>query len=511
MGRRGPRRESGWSDLEALDPATGEAVRADDPGPAPRPLDSDGRLRRRRRLQRSTAALTVLALVCGGVAGHRAWSILSVRAIDRTWAEAMALDRARKAADASVLELSRSLGDGNDESRRASLERIGEEVTAGLLRHEDRLRRRWILDDRIDAVRDDMLEALQFRRFQLSPNRAILGDRPLVRVEEDLEAQLHRFGLERSTAPLPPVRSARSVIAGLRRFTSEPTGTVLVAVSGTRLLTIDVDASTIRTRALPAVPQRLFGAHDLAVVQTEDGFVTGYPLDPGAPPVWTVPGSTAVPGGRGADATGVVAWVQTGEGVVAIGDDGRPRPPVPLASDLELLAQTDFGLLVRDVRGALHLHDPTTGRRQRTLPVTGRFAGASNEHVAVQRPGRPVLAILQLSSDGAGEVALPRTDAASLVARPGSPGEFAFAAGPLAGNVASVLLIDTRGWQLTGFDGPRATVEPGSLTWSRDGVHLFWATPDGRIAHRGMEHLLVLRAPLADVTQVAAFPAPPRR
>jgi hypothetical protein len=144
----------------------------------------------------------------------------------------------------------------------------------------------------------------------------------------------------------------------------------------------------------------------------------------------------------------------------------------------------------------------------RSLPLGGRFVGASSRFVAVQRPGRPVLAVLLLADGRVQEVPLPRTDAGQVVASPTPELVLAFAAGPLAGNVASMLTVRAEGsWALRGLDGPRATVEPGTVAWSPDGTWLFWTTPEGRIAVGNQEAQALLRADLEGVEQLVTFPA----
>ena len=513
---RGRRHEgaAATADLEVLDPVTGEAF---DPGgrasasPSAAAGAAGGVVRsaRSRRLRAAAWTLWALAFASGATAGWYAFNLSSVRAIDRSWAAAMALDRARKAADATVFELDRSSLQGTrgvDPAERAALGRIGEEVTAGLLAIEDDLRDRWIIDDRLDAVRDDMLDALRFRRFQLAPSRRVLGDTPLVRVEADLDVQLERFRLSASTARPPELQSLAGVLAELREFADVDTGTVLVAHDGRRLLTVDVDGDRITPRALPADAVDLVATPRYAVVQTVDGFVTAYPPEVALPPAWTLEGTGVVAGRRGST---VDAWVRTPSGAVAVVGD-RPAPAVPLPDGAVLRADTDEGLLLEEA-GRLHLHDPTSGRRVRTLPLTGRFAGASAAFVAVQLPSTTSLAVLRLGGDDVVfETPLPRTDAGQVVQAPDRE-EFVFAAGPLAGNFASVVTLEADGWRLVGMGGPRATVRTGAITWSPDGEWLFWVTPEGRIAYGDAEVQAVLRSPIEGAEQVVAFVASGRR
>ncbi|HVF32658.1 MAG TPA: hypothetical protein VM933_06445 [Acidimicrobiales bacterium] len=499
--RRGRSHAGDGPDLEVLDPTTGEALAPPPAVPARETaVAPSGAGRRRRQTSRLLAAL---AVACALGAGWSGLTISTLRAVERSWAAAVALDEARQNADLAAFSLAHSVGGGerDDEVLRGALDQVGDEVAGRLLVLEDRLRDRWILDRRVDALRDEMVEALRFRRFQLDPSRRDLGETPLRRVEASLARQLRRFRLEPSTERPPALAAAAPAIASLRRYASVETATVLIVAGDRRLVTVDVDASSSSVRLVGAVTE-LLTSFGLAIVRTDDGFVTAYPLPVDGPPVWTIEGDDVVagrPGGVGDGGDGVVAWVRTPSGLVAVGTDHRPRPPVAIADDGDLLADTDGGLLVGDGAGALHLHDPATGLRRRTLPLAGRFAGASPGFVAVWADGdRPALVLLRLADDVATGVPIPRAGGGPVVEAPGG-GSFAFAT---AGT--GVLRVDGTTWSLVGIGGPRAAVGEGGLTWSPDGRFLFWATPDRRLAFGNEDDQDLLRVPIDDAEQVVA-------
>lgn len=514
-------------DLEVLDPLTGEAVPHDRPALAPDER-GDG-VRRRRRL---AVGLTLASVLCAGAALWFGLVISSLRAAEEVWAQAMALDGAREAADQAVRDRLATVGNPEDDAAgRAAIRSIGEETATRLLPFEERLREQRIADDRVSDLRDLMLEALQFRRFQLSAERGLLGDTPLRKVETELDAQLDRFGLERSTPPAARLASVAPALAALDRFADEETGTVLVASSfglgagrDRELYVVDIDASTVTRRTLPEHAPDLLAAGDL-VIASDGSTTTAYPLDVDEPARWSRAGPIGVAGRPG---TGVAMWAWAEAGPVPIGFDGREGPPVPFRqrSDLEgepwqLLADTDSGLLFAGpadgqlagrgpIRTALRLVDHRTGQVVRTIETGGRFAGASPGFVAVQLPGRPVLEIHRLADGTSIELPLPRTDAGRIVQAPGREA-FAFAAGPLAGNIASVLRLEFEGrsWNLLGVGGPRATVRPNTLVWSPSGDHLFWITPNGHLAMARDEdrRAVQLRTPVSAAQQIVAFPA----
>jgi hypothetical protein len=515
-------------DLEVLDPLTGEAVPVDRP-PAATAEDGDHPGRRRRRL---AVGLALASVACAGAALWFGLVVSSLRAAEEVWADAMALDGAREAADQAVRDRLSTVGNPEDDAAgRAAIRSIGEETATRLLPLEERLREQRIADDRISDLRDLMLEALRFRRFQLSAERGLLGDTPLQKVEAQLDAQLGRFGLDRSQPPPATLASVTPALAALGRFADEETGTVLVASSfglgagrDRELLVVDIDASTVTRRTLPEHAPDLLAAGDL-VIASDGGTTTAYPLDVTKPAVWRRDGPLGVGGRPG---TEVAMWAWTEAGLVPVGFDGREGAPVPFRqrSDLEgepweLLADTEAGLLFAGLadnqvagrgvrRTALLLVDHRSGQVVRTIETDGRFAGASPGFLAIQLPGRPTLEIHRLADGTSIELPLPRTDAGRIVQAPGREA-FAFAAGPLAGNIASVLRLEFEGrsWNLIGVGGPRATVRPNTLVWSPSGEHLFWITPDGHLAMARDEdrRAVQLRTPVSAAMQIVAFPA----
>lgn len=507
-------------DLEVLDPVTGEAVPADQPPAAP--SAPRGRGWRRRRL---ALALALASVVCASAAVWFGAVVWSLRTTEHVWAEAMALDRARAQADRAVYEKLDAVGNPDDDpAAREGIRAIGQEAAERLAPLEQRLRGQRIADGRISALRDLMLEALRFRRFQLSADRRLLGDTPLRRVEAELDVQLDRFGLERSTPPLPVLRSVEPSLTALSRFAADPTGTLLVTwTRGARggsdrdLLYIDVDASTITRRQLPRAPQQLLAADDLVLV--DDGrTITAYPLDPDAPAAWSRPRRLAAPDRResvaGRSGSGIALWTWEPEGIVPVdltGSAGVPVPagPVDLGNETRsLLADTEAGLVIGEPDRLLVV-DRESGAVTRSISTEGRFAGATRGFVAIQLPGRPVLEIHRLADGTSTDLPLPRTDAGMIVQAPDDE-TFAFAAGPLAGNIASVLRLELlpRGWGLFGIDGPRATVRPGTVIWSPSGDHVFWVTPEGQlaVAADGAARAAQLRTPIDGAQELLAFP-----
>lgn len=505
-------------DLEVLDPITGEAVPRDQPARV-----DEGPRERGRRRRRLALVLALASVVCAGAAGWFGLTIWSIRSTEQVWAEAMALDGARAEADREVRERLASVGNPeNDAAAREAIRSVGEETARRLLPLEERLRDQRIADDRISDLRDLMLEALRFRRFQLSAERGLLGDTPLQKAEAALDLQLERFGLERSAPPSVELASVAPALAALGNFADEETGTLLVVstfgagtAGGRELLVIDLDASVIRRRVLPAAPQGILAADELVLV-FDGRATTAYPLDVHAAPAWRRDIALGVAGRPG---TGVAMWVWApgdAAGIVPIGLDGEDGPTVAFpqtapgrAERWHLLADTDAGLLVGDPTSArLQVVDRGTGRVVRTIDAAGRFVGASRGFVAKQLPGRPMLELHRLADGSTIEVPLPRTDAGPIV-QERKADAIAFAAGPVAGNIASVLYLRLAGasWELDAVGGPRATVRPGTLVFAPSDEHLFWVTTTGRLGvasdHRGPGQL---RVPVDDVQQLFAVP-----
>ncbi len=300
------------------------------------------------------------------------------------------------------------VGDRNhSDTGRDAIGRIGDEETIGLLRFEERLRRLAVRDERIDAVRDQMLSALEFRRRQLSPDRLVLGDSPLQRAQLALGEQLDRFRLTPVEVAEPEIRATAGALLELRRFADEPLRTHLAGVTADgQLAVIDIDGSTVSRREIPP-PEAVFGGGS-SVLALAGGTLTAFPLDRDAAPAWSRPALQAVSG----RSPGTAAWVVDGPGrATPVTPDGTDAGPgVALAPDAALLADTGAGLVVSDAAG-LRLIDARTGAALRSFGSDARFTGASAGLVAVQRSGRPMLEVHFLATDEVIEVPLPRTDA----------------------------------------------------------------------------------------------------
>lgn len=518
MRRRAARADAG-DDLEVLDPETGEAL--DRPRPSASPATGSPaaapreRTPRQRRLRAISLALALACVASAGGAAWFGWSIWTLRRVEATWRSALALDAARKAADAEVRAAVEGIVTAEDDptSRRA-LQRIGDEVAAGLRADETRLRDLWIPDDRVDSARDLLADALRFRRFQLTADRRQLGDTPLQQAEAALQVQLDRYRIGPSEASAPSLRTLDSALLAVRRFADVPTRTLLVALTdddgadGPELLTIDVDADRIERQDAPADAVALFTSGSYVYVARPNGMDV-FQLHPdGSPPSRFIAGGPVEVVAR-ADGDGVV--LRYGN-VLEVWREGNPEfvTGPGLRADDVLLADTARGLLVQ--RGsAFEVVDPATGAVVETVAEAGRFAGASSSFVAVQPPGRPMLQLHRLADGAITEVQLPRTDAGQVVQSPVKD-EFAFAAGPVAGNIASVLRLSGlgSGWSLVGVGGPRGVVQPSTLAWSVDGELLFWVTPDGHVAMATGNDAQVLRLPVPGVRQLAVA-SPGRR
>lgn len=467
---------------------------------------------RSRRLHRTSALLLALSLVTAAGAAYLGLTVTTFRRLDRAWASAMAVDRARAAGDrevAALVELGPAATGGDRAAARAALGRIGDDAADRLRRIEDGLRGRWIVDDRTDAVRDGMVEALRFRRLQMSPERRVLGDRPLERVERQLVVQRSRFRVAAATAPVPVLTSVRRAVVALRRFVDRPTGTTLVALAtGRRLVTIDVDASRVQERLLDVEPATLLAANDVVIV-VGGGAVTAIAPDRDGRSRWTVPGVEAVVALGGFDP---VVWVRDAAGTVrAVGRYGALGAEVPmpaLAPTDALLADTDLGLLVRR-GGEFVIHDRATGLVVRSLGVGGRFAGASPGFVAIESADEPARRIHRLSDGSVVDLQLELPDAGPIVQAPRGA-ELAYAGGRAAADRVLRLSVpdDPQAWSLLSLDRPQAATGAATVAWSPDGAFLFWLTPDGRIGFADdADVTALLRAPVQGLRQIVAIPS----
>lgn len=476
--------------------------------------DGDDGIGRRTRRRRAARLLAVMSLAFAGAAGYFGFTILSLRSVERSWAQAMAIDAARRDADTAVVRAVADVGDPADRtSVQDALGPIGDEAAAGLQGKEDELRGRWIPDGKVDRLRDEMVAALQFRRFQLGPTRKLLGDTPLQKVEIELRAQLDRFDLGRTRVRPPRLRSAAVALAGLARFTDVDTGTVVVALDDNgRLTTLDLDASTSAQRSTGIDEGRLLAVGDLAVV-VGGGRAVAYPaLDVEAGPRWSVPADAAV---AARSVPGVALWATVGDRVVGVGLDGATVPGVgfTLPTGGVLVGDTIGGAIVRRPDG-LERRDPATGAVRGTmLPL--QVVGTTTHLLVVRSPAGRSLWVFDETDALVAEVQLPG-DSIGGVAAPRADDVLAFAAGPANTDPPAPYLLrprdGARPTELVAVDGPRATARPDTTAWSADGRFLFWLTPAGRLAVAGIEDTstvegTTVRVRTAPLRAVVAFPS----
>jgi hypothetical protein len=479
------------------------------------PAGRDRLRRRARRFHRLALALGAGAIACASAGGYFAVTVVQLRGVERTWRGALAVDAARARADGDVTEAMARVGDPNDDAATDALTIIGDDAARRLLAAERALDDRAIFDSKVSTVRDAMVEAVRFRRFQMTPQRRQIGDTPIAKAEAELGVQLDRWGLDRSEAAVPTLRSVAVALTRLRRFADVPTGTTLFAVrNGTELLTIDVDADTVASRTVPRPVVALVPVPG-GVGVFDGGELAIYPPDPQAPVVVRAPAARgAVPA---ADGTGDV-WLVDADGGVrrfrpAAGE--QPQSPAALPPGSSLVGAAKGWLVLADADdGHLVLWSPTTGTTRDLSGAGARFLAALDDEVLWQGP----LPFGDRSSDGflhgldlpTGDrdlLALPPTDAASAAIAP--DGSLAVAAGPLAGRLGSVLVVAPHQVALLGAAGPRVSVEAQSLAWSSDGRWLFWRTPDGQIALRGRAldaRGRLLRTGLGSLERLVALP-----
>lgn len=486
------RRDPGPTELEALDPVTGESL-AVVPGSVGTTTDPRRtvRARRRRRLAR---LLALAAVACSIGAAYFGLSIAQLRGVERTWLTATELDSARADADRKVRQLVGDVEGDDDDALTAPLAAIGTEVAGRLQRHERALADRRIFDAKVSDLRDAMVQALEFRRFQLSPSRDRIGNTPLQRVEAGIATQLDRWGLSPSRAEPPELASLPAALAALRRYAPVETRAILFALAGTALHTIDVDRSRRWRREVPIVGDLISVSGGVAV---NDGRrVLVYPPDPGAGPVAAIEdedggGNAAVAAG---DGSGDLWVVQRGGTTVRRfrvdgSASGWSGEAARLPSGRTVVGSTFGHLVLRTPEGGLSAWQPSLPDDEIPLVEGGaRFLDAEGPLVLFQgplpfSPGRSshFLHRFDVATGRRDLIGLPRTDAASASLSRG--GVAAVAAGPLAGRLGSVLFLPPDGTGLTGgSSGPRASVAPGSIAWADDGESVFWLTPDGAVA-----------------------------
>ena len=482
-------------ELEALDPLTGETLR----GEASSANDGAEQvgtrsIERARRLRLAARALALVGALCAAAAGYFGLSIVHLRGIERSWREAMAVDDARAAADRRVLALLAAAGDDTDEAELAALDPIGDEAAETLESIERGLRDRRIVDRKVSALRDQMVEALEFRRFQMSPQRGRLGNSPLIAVEVALASQLDRWDLDRASVEPPPLDALADQVERLGRFADEETDTVLFGVRrGTELLTIDVDAGTVRSRRLPQPAHELFPVEDGVAVA--DGIdVVVYPLDPTAEPLVRVPASRAVATGDGTSDLWLLAEDDASlRGTVrrfrpAAGE--QPQEAIALPPGRHVSGAATGVLVLADAAtGGLELWSPRTRSVTEVLSTSAsRFLDGEGDLIAWQGPleyGNPnsdgFVHRMSVSADRPRDlIGLPRTDAVSGVLTPA--GDLVVALGPVAGEFGSVAVAPFDSPALFSARGPRVAVDADALALSPSGDVAFWRTPEGAIA-----------------------------
>ena len=485
------RRAPGPAELEALDPLTGESLFGGE-SRGETAARTSRRMARARRLRRVAMVAALLAVACAGAATYFAVSIAQLRGIERTWRTAMALDAARADADGRVRAMAGHVaGDGDGDAALSALSAIGTEVAGGLRRHERSLADRRIVDSKVSDVRDLMVEALEFRRFQLSPTRNRIGDTPLQLAEAGLTTQLDRWDMAPSRVDAPELRSLTPALARLGRYADVETGTTLFALDGTTLHTIDVDRSTRRRRALPATGELVPTSGGVAVVNARGLAI--YPPDPDAPAIATIdePVLHAVAAGDGSGDLWVVQGTSTSVRRYRVdgATSGWSGDPLPLPPNHLVVGSTFDHLVLETESNGLVLWSPATRRNGPPLaPEGARLLDAEGAVVLFQGPlpfsprdSSDFLHRVHVGTDRRDLIGLPRTDAASAAIGP--DGTAAVAAGPLAGRLGTILLLEPDATALVGgAPGPRASVAPGTVAWADDGDALFWLTPDGAIA-----------------------------
>jgi hypothetical protein len=370
-----------------------------------------------------------------------------------------------------------------------------------LVEAEQELAERRILDSKVSALRDEMRAALEFRRFQLTPQRTQMGDTPLRKVDGAIEAQLDRWGLAPVEVDAVALRSVGREIGRLHRFTDEPTGVTLMGMTpGGVLVTIDVDRSRAQGRELGRTPVvGVFPAPNGAAVWN-GGNVTVFPADDAADPVAQVPASRPVfEVGDGSGDLWVVEAVGGGPRATTV---RRFRPvagatfqaPVQVPLGKQVVGGAAGRLVLADeATGALALYSPPTagGAASTVVLSTGpaRFLAGDERRVLWQGAlpfgdsgSDGFLHLFHIATSARELLALPPTDAAtgSLT----DDGTIAIAAGPSAGRIGSVLVAEAGTAALVGVEGPRSSVRGNAPRWSDDGQLLFWLTPEGRVAMR---------------------------
>lgn len=511
---RGARVDPDDHELEALDPRTGQPIAP----PSPVDEGTGSVVGHRRRLRRIRTALVVLAIASAGGAAYFAITIRTLRTVEETWRQAMAVDEARADADRRVLTVLESYDDLESADR--FLIAVGSETSGRLATAERRLDDLRIADPRLSALRDQMIEALRFRQLQMGAGRRRLGDTPLVEVEATLARQLGRWDLAPTEPARPRLAAADDTFARLARFADDPTGAVVVGVRRGALVVIDVDAGEVTTRPLSSPVDRLVTAGPRTILVTGKDGITAYHLaGKGVEPAWTRRGVSAF-----ATADGTGAWVHEGPHIARVQPDGTVAegPYTTPAGAVPVAATGDGIVLSTSTRGGatVELWHPARGDRQPLAGAVHRLIGAGPGLVVVEATATAaerqpetddddrVVRVIDAAATVLGVLHFP-TEVGAVAQRPGQQ-ELVMSVGPLAGRVASVFRFTATG-TVTALQHPRVSIQPGALAWSPDGAVVFWLTPDGRIAlHRlASRQSQPLRAPVEGLEQIVVV-APPQ-
>lgn len=404
----------------------------------------------------------------------------------------------------------RNLDSLDDPAAEAAMETIGRDATALLAGFERDLRAQRVADRRVAAARDAMVDALQFRQRQMSATRRTLGDTPLREVETTLAASLRRWRLSPRPPPAsgPKLASATSVLANLRRMADWKTDSTIVAASNRQLFVIDVDENKTEVIDL-GLPDGTTVDGVVAVASTSPvvvvlagGKARARYVHTSGLPNWETP-ATAI--AAGPHPFGL--WVANGSIVTEVSSTGDPSPAITLPRARRMVASAGERLVLTSPgleAGPIEAWDP---RRPSSAPVplgVGSFVAAGREHVAFQVAGTSSLRIVPVSGGSGRTVDLPPTDAGAG-AFSESERFLAFAAGPLAGRLASMVEYDSVTSRLTGLGGPSADIA-GGVVWSEDRRSLFWLTADGRIAvHTDGEDGRILRVPYGGLRKLVGI------
>lgn len=497
-----PRRGTAAGELQAVDPDTGEPLtRTTD-------LASDTtKSRRRTRLRVGAVLLALLASICAVAATYRGINLVGVRAIESSWSRAVAVDALRAETDDRIRDTLEHFADPSSAAGRDARGIVGPAEAARLGDLSHRLRGVVVADARLRDLRDDMIRELAIRRLQLAPDRQEIGTSRLRELTTRLHSQLRRYDLRPRAAPDDAALrgSARAAMSRVTAFADHRTDTLLACAVDDGLALIDIDANRVRRIPLPGAVTVLAARGD-TVLTVGSGVVQARSLATGAL-AWEQPGYAAFFSNR--DGATMVVHDRTATRV----DGGGTVTSVSsrLPAGRVAVGLTDAGLVLAGAEeqvGPIEIFGEGAAAT-RTVTAQGRFVAASNRFVAWQDDGAngPRLHTTPATLVGDASVRLPRTDAGrgafspdeQLLATPG---------GPVAGARAAMLLHTRTGNQLVALGPPATSFSRASVTWSPDGLDLFWRTQDDRIAiHRiGSERPEVVRVDLRGVSTCGAAP-----